>query len=191
MQAEVSHLCSRPLAAAHNPKDRAARIDHTEPEQARVPVSGPKAYRYWRESFEAAHLPLEPGSGRRQHMRLHLPAEERRTDKVMGVGADAAVVAAASPPPIWEASARTWAGAPSESAAPGELETGRPSVAPDHRQAEQEKFAVAADVQPRVVVVAVGEGCLHGQCVATAVHAEKPHLLCFPPPKLPPPHRHS
>jgi len=79
---------------------------------------------------------------------------------VQGVNDDAApldgdVDDAASPPPKW-ASARTWEGAPSESAALGELETARPSavVVPEHRRSEPETFvavvetAAAVDAQP-------------------------------------------
>ena len=100
----------------------------------------------------------------------------------MGVNEDAAPAAApaaASPPTTAWASARTWEGAPSESAAPGELETARPSAAVvlEHRRAEREKLAAAAeiaDAQPQVVAADAVGG--HVQCIATAaaVQGETP-----------------
>lgn len=110
---------------------------------------------------------------------------------MLGVNDDAALDdddAAASLPPTW-ASARTWEGAPSESAAPGELETARPSavVVPEHRRAEPEKFAavesaaaVGAQPRPQVVVAhaAGGEVRSRAQCIATAVQVGTPRWLC-------------
>ena len=100
----------------------------------------------------------------------------------MGVNEDAAPAAApaaASPPTTAWASARTWEGAPSESAAPGELETARPSAAVvlEHRRAEREQFVVVAAeiaVQPQVVAEHAVGG--HAQCIATAaaVQGETP-----------------
>ena len=134
----------------------------------------------------AAYLPQEPASGRRQHMRLSPLEVELREHNVMGVNEDAAPAAApaaASPPTTAWASARTWEGAPSESAAPGELETARPSAAVvlEHRRAEREQFVVAAaeiaavaDAQPQVVAAHAVGG--HVQCIATAaaVQGETP-----------------
>ena len=155
----------------------------------------------------AAYLPQEPASGRRQHMRLSPLEVELREHNVMGVNEDAALAAASPTTTTW-ASARTWEGAPSETAAPDELETARPSavVVPEHRRAEQAKSAAAetaaavdAKPWPQVAVAhaAGDEGRSHTQCnVATAVQVETPRWLCCLLPQLllaqtPPAPRHS